>query len=273
MSFPVCDWSEEKYLEDLFDAVQHLNQLLCEDEHTVYINCGSAISRGPTLVLAYLCLFAKIRTYSNLIEANRLLKQYHQVAMPNNTILKKFLKKNKLFQVRQKMMIQELDNDYGIEGKDDTDEDGLYITNKKLYNRQPAKEDIKQECYYIFGQEFAPMPFDAFDQDGKIVSKLDGKILEIVEKYKVTVPILHITNREYLVGTQRLVLTLEDNDEVYVLFRDTSEKFDKFIVDNHKKYEEAIIFQMINGAKSLEEVCDENINKQSAKRRAIIHTE
>jgi len=74
MSFPVCDWNEEKYIEDLFDASQHLNQLLNEDDHTVYIHCNSSISRGPTLVLAYLCLFVKIRTYSNLIEANRLLK-------------------------------------------------------------------------------------------------------------------------------------------------------------------------------------------------------
>jgi len=171
------------------------------------------------------------------------------------------------------MLIQELDNDYGIEGRGESDDEGLYITNKKLYNRQPTKEDIKQECYYIFGQESAPMPFDALDEEGKIVSKLDGKILEIVEKYKVTVPILHIANREYLVGTQRQVLTLEKDEEVYVLFRDGSERFDKFIVDNHKKYEEAIIWAMINDAKSLEEVCDDNITKQKAKKKAIVFTE
>jgi len=273
MSFPVCDSTEEKYLEDLFDAAQHLNQLLCEEEHTVYIHCGSSITRGPTLALSYLCLFVKLRTYSNLTEANRLLKQYHQVAMPNLTIVKKLLKNNKLFQIRQKMMIQELDNDYGIEVKEESDEEGLFITNKKLYHKHPTKEDIKMEGYYIFGQEFAPMPFDAFNEDGKIVSHLDGKILEIVEKYKVTVPILHIANREYLIGTQRLVLTLEKDNEVYVLFQESTQKLDKFIVDNHKKYEEAIIYQMINGAKSLEEVCDDNINKSVAKRRAIIHTE
>ncbi len=67
-SFPLSDKTEEDYMEGLFDVVQHLNDLVNEQGHTVYIQDTSALSRGPTLLMAYICLFAKYHLHHNLKE-------------------------------------------------------------------------------------------------------------------------------------------------------------------------------------------------------------
>lgn len=72
-SFPISDSDEDAYLDYLFNASQHLNDLITEQGHTVFLHDNTGISRAPTLVLSYLCLYAKIRTYSNLPEASKML--------------------------------------------------------------------------------------------------------------------------------------------------------------------------------------------------------
>jgi hypothetical protein len=97
MSYPIPDHDEDNYVEELFNCSQHLNDMITERGHTVYINDNSSITRAPTLALTYLCLFVKIRTYENLPEACRLIKQYHNVSTPNVKVLEKTLKKHRLF--------------------------------------------------------------------------------------------------------------------------------------------------------------------------------
>ena len=97
VSFPIPDHDEEEYMDKLFIAAQHINDLINEQGHTVYLHDTSGLTRAPTLALIYLCLFVKIRTYENLPEACALLKQYHSVSTPNLNIIKKVIKKNKAF--------------------------------------------------------------------------------------------------------------------------------------------------------------------------------
>lgn len=74
MSFPIPDKNEEKYIEELFNAAQHLNDMINERGLTVYVHDNSSITRAPTLALTYLTLFVRIRTYDNLPEACRIIK-------------------------------------------------------------------------------------------------------------------------------------------------------------------------------------------------------
>lgn len=97
MSYPISDKNEDEYIEELFNAAQHMNDLINEKGHTLYIHDSSSITRSPTLVLTYLCLFVRIRTYENLPEACSLIKQYHSVSTPNTKVLQKTLKKHRLF--------------------------------------------------------------------------------------------------------------------------------------------------------------------------------
>jgi protein-tyrosine phosphatase len=50
MSYPISDRNETEYIEGLFDCAQHLNDLIEEQDHVVYLHCNSSISRSPTLV-------------------------------------------------------------------------------------------------------------------------------------------------------------------------------------------------------------------------------
>lgn len=65
-SYPINDQNEDIYTDGLFHAAQHLNDLISEQGHCVYLHDNTGISRAPTLVLSYLCLYAKVRTYENL---------------------------------------------------------------------------------------------------------------------------------------------------------------------------------------------------------------
>lgn len=105
-SYPIPDRDEDQYIEELFNAAQHLNDMINERELTVYIHDNSSMTRAPTLALTYLCLFVRIRTYENLPEASRLIKQYHNVSTPNLDILQKTLKKHKIFQEKQRQIQQ-----------------------------------------------------------------------------------------------------------------------------------------------------------------------
>ena len=71
---------------------------LIEQGHTVYLHDNTGICRAPTLVLAYLCLYVKLRTYENLPEASKLLTNYCSSAVPNLKIIQKLMKRCKVFQ-------------------------------------------------------------------------------------------------------------------------------------------------------------------------------
>lgn len=59
-SYPISDKNEDEYIDDLFAAAQHLNDLINEKQHTVYLYDNSGMSRAPTLISTYLCLYRKV---------------------------------------------------------------------------------------------------------------------------------------------------------------------------------------------------------------------
>jgi protein-tyrosine phosphatase len=82
-SYPISDSDEDAYLDGLFHAAQHLNDLVVEQNHTVYLHDNTGISRAPTLLLSYLCLYVKIRTYDSPADAVKLIQSYSECAYPN----------------------------------------------------------------------------------------------------------------------------------------------------------------------------------------------
>ena len=73
---------------------------------TVYLHDNNGISRAPTLLLGYLCLYVKIRTYENLPEAQKLIQSYHGAARPNLKIVKLLLHRCGGFQESQKLLMK-----------------------------------------------------------------------------------------------------------------------------------------------------------------------
>lgn len=110
MSFPIDDRTQESYITGLFDCTQHLNDLIDEQGETVFIHDNSGVSRAPTLVVSYFCMFLKLRTMDNLPEAERLLKQYHHMSTPNTAVIKALMQKHKAFVNKQKQFHMDIDN-------------------------------------------------------------------------------------------------------------------------------------------------------------------
>lgn len=63
-------------------------------KHTVYVHCTSAVTRAPTVAIAYICLFIKNHKYKqpNLIQ--QYVKQCHSVSFPNMRAVHSVLKNN-----------------------------------------------------------------------------------------------------------------------------------------------------------------------------------
>lgn len=136
LSYPIDDSNPEELIESLFTCAKHLNTLINDQGHTVYVSDNSAITRAPTLVLTYLCLFLKLRTMENLKEAERLLKQYHQMSSPNTNAIKALLKKQKAFVEEQRHLLGECDS--SDEGQ--PNEEGIFLLRRKEYNKNRLSE-------------------------------------------------------------------------------------------------------------------------------------
>ena len=102
VSHPISDEDEDEYIEELFHAAQHLNDLL-EQGNVVYVNDNTSTSRGPTVILTYLTLFMKTKNYDYLPDAQNAIINHHEISTPNIAIVGKLLKKHQKFQERIKL--------------------------------------------------------------------------------------------------------------------------------------------------------------------------
>jgi protein-tyrosine phosphatase len=63
--FPISDSQEDDLCADIFVGAQHLNNMISKQQMTVYVHCTSGVSRGPSLVLVYLCLYKRVKQWQN----------------------------------------------------------------------------------------------------------------------------------------------------------------------------------------------------------------
>ena len=62
----VNDIKEKDLQSTIFAAAQYLNHMVNEEGLNVYVHCTSGISRAPAVVIAYLCLFKKIKCWQSI---------------------------------------------------------------------------------------------------------------------------------------------------------------------------------------------------------------
>lgn len=96
--FPLSDNNEDDYCANLFMVAQHLNNMINNMGLTVYIHCTSGISRAPTVVLVYLCLFKRVKQWQNPYSVAQLVKAFHLNSSPNMRAVKRVVEANLEFQ-------------------------------------------------------------------------------------------------------------------------------------------------------------------------------
>lgn len=104
VNYPVDISSEQEFAVTTFTGAQYLAELLEQSENgSVLVHCKSGIVRSPTLVLAYLCLYKRVRGWQSVPEASDALQSsLHGANWPNRHLVAKILGDNGSFQAKQR---------------------------------------------------------------------------------------------------------------------------------------------------------------------------
>lgn len=98
-------------------------------------------------------------------------------------------------------------------------------------------EEIEEEQDYLFSEhQPAPIPFN-----GDVYNDpLHGEIQRLITVNNFTVPILHIDDQEYLIGSQLMDCELKNGQALVVVGKGT-ENFDKYVGENHDFFERSLV--------------------------------
>lgn len=99
--FPVDEYNEKEHKMKVFAAAQYLNDMVNNKGHRVYIHCSSGISRAPSVILTYLCLFKRVECWKDIDKADQFLMTHYHVSHPNKVIVNQIISDNHEFQSKQ----------------------------------------------------------------------------------------------------------------------------------------------------------------------------
>ena len=226
-SYPISDKDEDQYIDDLFNCAQHLNDLIEEQGHTVYIHDNSSTSRAPTLLMAYFSLYLKIRTIDNISESVKLMRQFHHLSTPNVKVIQKLMKKHKNFVDKQRELNGELsDVEEDEEEQEDPASKETFLLNRKAYvntSVQISNKNLAEEQEYLFNRKEGVVPFN-----GK-GTYLDKEIERVMQEQNTTVPIVHVKDQKYLIGDSVEQCDLKGGVAM-VKMGDGYERFDDYVL-------------------------------------------
>lgn len=112
--------------------------------------------------------------------------------------------------------------------------------------------EIEEQCHVLFNK--APMKF----VNRKDV-KVESEIKSLIDELNVTIPIVHIKGSLYLVGVSKIHLE-QKADYVIAQVGGGYQKFEPWIIKNHKAIERQMIIKMIQSKESLEWIVHALIN-------------
>ena len=118
-------------------------------------------------------------------------------------------------------------------------------------------EELDTQCDELFKTspiEFVPRPD----------SEIDASMAEIIKMQNITVPILHIKDRLYLIGPNRMTCNVIQ-DNLMVRVGGGYEKFFEYVPKNHRYFERSLVVHMIKSGESLEGVVDALFNGRKLK--------
>lgn len=61
-----CSNNSSDYNQRLFVACKHVFNMVNNKNLRVFVHCSSGLIRAPTVVLAYLCMFKRVRNWQNV---------------------------------------------------------------------------------------------------------------------------------------------------------------------------------------------------------------
>lgn len=87
------DSNEEEYSYDLINNVREMHKYVVPNQ-SIYVHCCSGVTRSPTLVLTYMCIYKKIEQWKNINGAKSYMMNYCQNVLPNIKMVQKVIDEN-----------------------------------------------------------------------------------------------------------------------------------------------------------------------------------
>lgn len=175
------------------------------------------------------------------LEAERLKSQHF-----------KMINSKRLYTTYQVEYTTGLEGDYVEETLNDDDIDALGIT----------EDELDLQCDELFMT--APIVFKPNKN-----SEIDMALAKLVRDLKITMPVVHVKESCYLIGSQRANLLLK-RDQLLVKRGGggASEPFQEFYLTNKRQLERGLVVFMIRSGESLEYVVDCLVNGKKIKNTA-----
>lgn len=108
MHYPVSN-NDADYKEKVFMAAQYIHGLVEKQNKKVYIHCSSGLTRSPTSVLAYLCIFKRVKQWKSVTSTRDVITENCHSSLPNVTVVEQIVAENRKFQDQQVDILQEKD--------------------------------------------------------------------------------------------------------------------------------------------------------------------
>jgi len=84
--------------DQLFTALQYLDDMINDKGLNVLIHCSSGMTRSTTLAIIYLAMAKRHKNWDNLAMLDGYLRKYHVLSTPNLSVVQQVIDENKYFQ-------------------------------------------------------------------------------------------------------------------------------------------------------------------------------
>jgi hypothetical protein len=151
-------------------------------------------------------------------------------------------------------------NGNGMDQENVDDEDTAFNvaqTSQEMLDIGITDEELDEQCEELFKD--SPIEFKPRKNN-----QLDAMIAQIIKNQNITIPIVHIKDTLYLIGSQKVNLVAK-RDSVLVQRGGGTEKLENFLANNNKNFQRNLVIYMIKTNESLEFVIDSLINNQKTK--------
>jgi len=96
MHYP-CSKNDPDYKDKVFMAAQYLHGLIDKQDKKVFIHCSSGLNRTPTIVLTYLCIFKRVKSWKNVPLTRDFVVESCSKSVPNVPLVEQIIAENKDF--------------------------------------------------------------------------------------------------------------------------------------------------------------------------------
>lgn len=120
-----------------------------------------------------------------------------------------------------------------------------------------TEAELDMQCEELFSE--TPVKFVA-----RKTNELDQHIAKILEDHKLTIPVIHIKDTLYLIGSQRLNVE-KKNEKLSVRVGGGYERFEDYVPRNSKYFQRTLVCHMIKSGESLEWVVEQLLQGKKIK--------